>query len=94
MFGSKDHLNLPKEKNEKKFRGNFSNKFCKGYKQSIYLQFITNEKYSWISFILKKMLLDKGFCVYTQNDIPFLLFLLHSNISDSELLATFLARIA
>lgn len=94
MFGSKDHLNLPKEKMEKKFRGNFSDKFCKGYKQSIYLQFITNEKYSWISFILKEMLLDKGFCVYTQNDIPFLLFLLHSNISDSELLATFLARIA
>lgn len=79
---------------KKKFRGNFSNKFCKGYKQSIYLQFITNENNSWISFILKKMLLDKGFCVYTQNDIPFLLFLLHSNISDSELLATFLARIA
>lgn len=83
-----------KKKMKKKFRGNFSNKFCKGNKQSIYLQFITNEKYSWISFILKKMLLDNGFCVYTQNDIPFLLFLLHSNISDSELLATFLARIA
>lgn len=94
MFGSKEHLNLPKEKMKKKIRGNFSNEFCKGYKQSIYLQFITNEKYSWISFILKKMLLDKGFCVYTQNDILFLLFLLHSNISDSELLATFLARIA
>lgn len=79
---------------KKKIRGNFSNEFRKGYKQSIYLQFITSEKNSKISFILKEMLLDKGFCVYTQHDIPFLLYLLHSNISDSELLATFLARIA
>lgn len=29
---------------EKKIRGNFLNEFRKGYKQSVYLQFITNEK--------------------------------------------------
>lgn len=74
MFGSKEHLNLPKEKWKKKLKQFFKWVFAKDTNKSIYLQFITNEKNSWILFILKKMLLDKVSCVYTQNYIPFYYF--------------------
>lgn len=50
MFGSKDHLNLPKEKNEKKMRGNFL-KWVLQRIQTKYLFAIYNKREKLLDFI-------------------------------------------